>query len=65
MPIFLAVLAIFLGPISHASRANTVLTEACVALEASSVRRPEPSLLETTHGFGLVGMIAGDDESIL
>ena len=65
MPIRLAVLATFFAPSSQATRAKTVLTEERVAASREIIPLPRPSLFDTTHGFGLVVMNAGDEESTL
>jgi len=64
MPIRFAVVAILFAPISQATRAYTVFTDARVAASSVISPCPEPSLLETAQALGLVGMSAGEDESI-
>ena len=64
MPMRFAVAATFFAPSAQATRANTVLTEAAVAACSVIMPCPAPSLLSTIHGFGFVGMAAGEDESM-
>lgn len=64
IPIFLPIDATFFAPISHTTLANTVFTDSCDARSKVIAPRPLPSLFDTTQGFGLVGIWAGDEESI-